>query len=1071
MSVDESGQRDPATQGFDPKAYRPQRADGVIVLDRGEDVDEDRFVLADERTQRTVVLDAPDKIIWDMFDGKSSVSDICADYLTRYRTLALRRVYSLLQRLWENGFLREDPQIASSGPSAGRRRWRLSLVNWLRMPVPGSSLAVRLWAVLLRPLQLARTPVVALFILAVAVGAVVAGDLDRSRRFPILKISRNYLGAASLAAGAEEAEAFEFAAPGTDVAAAEDEGLALARRDLKRDAYVLGVFLLFALHLVFSFLRESFQAGVAAAFGARPVRLRLVLNYGVPAFWHVPTWRLGLPDRQRVLAASAGLGFELLLAGVCAVLLQARLPVLYLELLYKAMWVLYLRSFLNLAPLAASDFQRILGEAANITRFRPKAISFLRRNLVKAMLGDARLSREQRSYLAYNLVSVGALIFAARFGLDLLASNQQTLRDINFTFAGDSLMPALLLSLMVLPVMLGMLMAIAWGLYLLWQWLAQQRLLDDPLHLLASGIIAILMLLLTIEIVLWLQFASVAGIGHALYCLSLLTVLGALAFLTRRLKRMHASAIGLKVLLQQLILICGALAMVMPRLPNVPFATLVWINGLLAFTVVVYHLLLLGRRQHLFALLQTRLLLPEMLATTGSVVLFLVGLYNVANAQGLVTAPLLPIPVFLGLAALALGSVAFMIALERVETELSALSVPDDDGPKSVAAAVRFVLRGFGRVVGDKLGPVSLWKLERAVGKECSQTAFFFENPPSLGGADAKAVDARGRAYLVSADRILGDMYGQGLCKLVFGSIFYKVGWESKQLLDEHICPGTRWEGRFTNELEATRQQRRELIDGTSMFNGMGTEVSEFLVSHMSLRHLQPGDLVIQQGTYGRSWYILVRGSVQIEEEDASGERRILSFLRAGDAFGEAALLENTPRMASVRAISSCALLRLQRSDFLALAKDQPALASRIRDRLRTLRMLLHVGLFSDLPPALLRQLLPSLKSKRYKDGEKIIARGDIGKEFYLIKSGQVDVLAQRGETEEKICDLGPLDYFGEIALLKDIPRTADVRSVGQTDLLVLAKDDFLQLTAGSDVFAANVGRMGDVRLEELQRG
>jgi NADH dehydrogenase len=76
-----------------------------------------------------------------------------------------------------------------------------------------------------------------------------------------------------------------------------------------------------------------------------------------------------------------------------------------------------------------------------------------------------------------------------------------------------------------------------------------------------------------------------------------------------------------------------------------------------------------------------------------------------------------------------------------------------------------------------------------------------------------------------------------------------------------------------------------------------------------------------------------------------------------------------------------------------------------------------------------------------YEAGETILHQGQVGREFYLITKGQVEVLAE-GQ-ERALARLGVREVFGERALLEDTRRTASVRAVEPVDVLVLSRADF----------------------------
>jgi MFS family permease len=126
---------------------------------------------------------------------------------------------------------------------------------------------------------------------------------------------------------------------------------------------------------------------------------------------------------------------------------------------------------------------------------------------------------------------------------------------------------------------------------------------------------------------------------------------------------------------------------------------------------------------------------------------------------------------------------------------------------------------------------------------------------------------------------------------------------------------------------------------------------------------------------------------------------------------------------------------------------------------------LLHgVPIFAPLPEPTLEQLAAKLVPVRVPAGGEIFVQGDPGDRFYVIAEGTVDVSADG----RAVRVLGPGDSFGEIALVRDVPRTAAVTAHSDVELYALERDDFIAAVTGhapsakaaDAVIAARLGRL-----------
>ncbi|MFL5964208.1 MAG: MFS transporter [Gaiellaceae bacterium] len=108
------------------------------------------------------------------------------------------------------------------------------------------------------------------------------------------------------------------------------------------------------------------------------------------------------------------------------------------------------------------------------------------------------------------------------------------------------------------------------------------------------------------------------------------------------------------------------------------------------------------------------------------------------------------------------------------------------------------------------------------------------------------------------------------------------------------------------------------------------------------------------------------------------------------------------------------------------------------------LDLLRRIPIFAPLPPQSLEWLARSLEPVHISAGDVLFQAGDAGDRFYVIESGELAVdLATGAKTE------GPGRWVGEIALLRNVPRTATVRAVTDADLLALERDEFLGAVTG----------------------
>ena len=109
------------------------------------------------------------------------------------------------------------------------------------------------------------------------------------------------------------------------------------------------------------------------------------------------------------------------------------------------------------------------------------------------------------------------------------------------------------------------------------------------------------------------------------------------------------------------------------------------------------------------------------------------------------------------------------------------------------------------------------------------------------------------------------------------------------------------------------------------------------------------------------------------------------------------------------------------------------------------------VDFFYSLNIMTLDSLIKALKKRRVKKGEVIIKQGEVGDKFYLIGAGDFGIIIKG----KKVAEVSDGEFFGEMALVTDLPRTATVTALTDGELFILYKKDFKKILLTNPKIAA----------------
>lgn len=111
-------------------------------------------------------------------------------------------------------------------------------------------------------------------------------------------------------------------------------------------------------------------------------------------------------------------------------------------------------------------------------------------------------------------------------------------------------------------------------------------------------------------------------------------------------------------------------------------------------------------------------------------------------------------------------------------------------------------------------------------------------------------------------------------------------------------------------------------------------------------------------------------------------------------------------------------------------------------ETLRKIEFLRRIRLFEGISKKSLIHVLENLQERTYLKGETIFAEGDIGRALFIVFSGKVTLNKLNADTgkSEPLAEVNPGEFFGEMALLEEMPRSAGAAAAEETQVFMLFK-------------------------------
>lgn len=196
---------------------------------------------------------------------------------------------------------------------------------------------------------------------------------------------------------------------------------------------------------------------------------------------------------------------------------------------------------------------------------------------------------------------------------------------------------------------------------------------------------------------------------------------------------------------------------------------------------------------------------------------------------------------------------------------------------------------------------------------------------------------ARGRTVVCVTHRLASISGYDHICVLDNGRVVEQG--THAELLALNGYYRTLWEKQqgFTVASEGEASISPERLKAVELLAGLDDNLLSDLSGRFASESVAAGRVIVHEGDSGERFYFIVHGKVEVIKHNVEHDKDVVvATLQDGDHFGEIALLERVPRVASVRTLTPCLLLSLTRAQFNILLERSPEIRERLR---RTVRL------------------------------------------------------------------------------------------------------------------------------------
>ena len=247
------------------------------------------------------------------------------------------------------------------------------------------------------------------------------------------------------------------------------------------------------------------------------------------------------------------------------------------------------------------------------------------------------------------------------------------------------------------------------------------------------------------------------------------------------------------------------------------------------------------------------------------------------------------------------------------------------------------------------------------------------------------------------------------------------------------------------------------LLKRQPIFSSWSEDLLNQFIHELEISFFRAGEVIVTEGEIVTKFYFIVKGNAEVSKHEARDPTKqyVVATLHAGESIGltDSGLYSTTGiRTATVLAITNISLITIDVELFHRFLVLHPALNASLESatqQILKLYLIKQATPFTELSINEIKSLAEKIDVIDLPENTMVFNQGDKGDYCYLIQEGHVEIIRQeQNELPEILAVLSAKAVFGEIAILMDLPRTAAARTISNTRLLRLLRDDLLELLA-----------------------